>query len=212
MNATCCIKNGFLTLVEDSPLPLRKSSSLGDLNLDELHKEETLSFYEPSEIVSELSCRELRPVSSTRSGISVTSDNASSCENTPWRNLDQFVNENPVDPTKYTTVMVRNIPAKYSLEHFIEEILATGNQCNFVHLPLAKKRGVNLGYAFVNFVTADMAQNFLEVFQDRQFDRYQNSDKRASVMYASLQGFEANVQFYSGRRIAGTKRAPWVLQ
>jgi hypothetical protein len=129
----------------------------------------------------------------------------------PWRKLKEFVTEHQVDPSSYTTVMIRNIPGKYTIECLLAEIRHTGNEVNFVHLPLAKKCDINLGYAFVNFVTSSMARDFLRLFDGHHFLKQPNSAKRAAVDFASMQGYDANVEFYSKRRIAGTKRAPWIL-
>jgi hypothetical protein len=130
----------------------------------------------------------------------------------PWRKLTEFVNEHQKQEDDYTTVMIRHIPTKYIQSWLVEEIQATGNRCNFVHLPIAKKYDINLGYAFVNFVTPEEAQTFLASFQGHQFVKQPRSAKRAVVSFASLQGFQENVEFYNARRIANTKRAPWVLR
>jgi hypothetical protein len=130
----------------------------------------------------------------------------------PWRKLVEYATTHQKDPSQYTTVILRNIPTKYTIEWIIEEIQATGNRCDFVHLPVAQKFEINLGYAFINFFTHDEAENFLRVFEGHQFMRQPRSLKRAAVDYASLQGFEQNVEFYSSRRIAKSKRAPWILR
>jgi RNA recognition motif-containing protein len=124
----------------------------------------------------------------------------------------EFVNDHQKKEDEYTTIMIRHIPTKYNQQWLVEEIQATGNRCNFVHMPIAKKFDINLGYAFVNFVTPGEAQTFLASFQGHQFVKQPRSAKRAVVSYASLQGFEENLEFYSARRISNTKRAPWVLR
>jgi RNA recognition motif-containing protein len=109
--------------------------------------------------------------------------------------------------------MIRNIPAKYTMEFLLDEIRETGNECDFVHLPLSKKMDINLGYAFVNFLTPEMATHFLRVFEAHQFLKLGHpSLQTAQLHYADMQGLDANVEFYSKTRIAGTKRAPWVLK
>jgi hypothetical protein len=131
----------------------------------------------------------------------------------PWKKLVQFVEDHKTDDRSlYTTVLLRNIPTKYVNAWLIEEIQATGNRCNFVHMPMAKKFDINLGYAFINFVTPMEAQNFLESWQGHQFVKQPRSAKRATVEYSSLQGFEQNVDFYSARRVAKSKYAPWILR
>jgi hypothetical protein len=77
---------------------------------------------------------------------------------------------------------------------------------------MAPKFDINLGYAFINFVTPAEAQDFLECFEGHRFGRQPRSQKRASIDFASLQGFDQNVEFYSGRRVAKSKHAPWILR
>jgi RNA recognition motif-containing protein len=128
------------------------------------------------------------------------------------KKLTQYVRKNTTGPSEFTTVIIRNIPTRYTTPWLIEEIQATGNRCNFVHMPMARKIDINLGYAFVNFVTPEEAKAFLAAFEGHQFGRQPRSSKRAAVDFASLQGFEQNVEFYSGRRVAKSKHAPWILR
>jgi hypothetical protein len=128
------------------------------------------------------------------------------------KKLGKHVKKNQVAESEFTTVILRNIPTRYTTAWLVEEVQSTGNQCNFVHMPMAQKAPINLGYAFINFVTPAEAKAFMEVFAGQGFAKQPRSSKRASVDFASLQGFEQNVDFYSGRRIAKSKNAPWVLQ
>jgi hypothetical protein len=212
----CSLKNTFLNLEEEKPVMRRSFTSLcistTDLDLDE----EFISEVTMSSVKSIYGKRInlLTPtcsVMTTESQQTVVKSQASDIEQ-PWRQLEDFVSENQVDRSSYTTVMIRNIPGKYTLDCIRQEVQSTGNKCNFVHLPLSKKMDINLGYAFVNFETPEMAADFLKVFDEHKFAKKPLSSKRAAVDYASMQGFEANVEFYSTRRIAGTKRAPWVQQ
>jgi hypothetical protein len=144
-----------------------------------------------------------------------SNDDLKSTEKTlpPWKKLTEYVAENKTeDPSQYTTVLLRNIPTRYVTSWLIEEIQATGNRCNFVHMPMAKKFDINLGYAFINFMTPAEALNFIDCFEGHQFAKQPRSTKRAAVEFSSLQGFEANVDFYSARRITKSKYAPWILR
>jgi RNA recognition motif-containing protein len=131
----------------------------------------------------------------------------------PWKKLTQYVNEHKTeDRSDFTTVLLRNIPTRYTTNWLIEEIHNTGNRCNFVHMPMAKKFDINLGYAFINFITPAEALDFFENFQGHQFVKQPRSAKRAAVEFSSLQGFDANVEFYASRRVAKSKHAPWILR
>lgn len=128
------------------------------------------------------------------------------------KKLGKHVKKNQVAESEFTTVILRNIPTRYTTAWLVEEVQSTGNRCNFVHMPMAQKAPINLGYAFINFVTPEEAKAFMECFAGQGFAKQPRSSKRASVDFASLQGFEQNVDFYSGRRIAKSKNAPWVLR
>jgi RNA recognition motif-containing protein len=107
--------------------------------------------------------------------------------------------------------MINNIPNKYTQELLAEEILSTGNECNFVHMPISKKKPKsNLGYAFVNFVSAEAAADFLQVFEGKVWARHPKCQKRAGVGFAKLQGFQANAEFFSSRRVSKSEHKPWI--
>jgi RNA recognition motif-containing protein len=224
MSAACSFKNGVITLIQEKPAAFRKSISLCDImpsHLDLILESE--SKCAPASPISEASTKmssisrntfeseDSRSSMVSKSSMASRSSTVSEKPEAPWRKLNEFVSENQVDRSNYTTVMVRNIPGLFTAESLVEEVRQTGNECNFVHLPLTKKMDINLGYAFVNFLTPEMARDFLQVFEGHQWLKHE-SFKVADVDYASMQGFDANVEFYSKRRIAGTKRAPWVLR
>jgi RNA recognition motif-containing protein len=117
-----------------------------------------------------------------------------------------------VDESKYTTVMVRNIPCKYKQEEMVAEVARITENFDFLYLPPARTAKVdkNLGYAFINFRTPADAQLFMEEFQGHQFTLYKNSTKRALVLFADLQGFEDNVQYYRKSKVTRTKFRPYI--
>jgi RNA recognition motif-containing protein len=103
-----------------------------------------------------------------------------------------------------TTVVVKNIPNKYTQEWLLEEVLALGLSVDFLYLPrrmFAKPN--NIGFGFMNFSTAADAQEFLRIFDGRRFPKQPNSTKTAQVGFAKLQGKEANVQHYTERAEQG---------
>jgi hypothetical protein len=126
------------------------------------------------------------------------------------KRMDQFVEEHQLDKSQWTTLMIRNIPCRYTQEWLLDEIRTSGLRCNFLYLPPAIRKHFNLGYAFVNFVTPDEARRFIDYFQGHAFSKQPNSLKRAEVDYAKLQGFQENVTFHSSTRTAKGENRPWV--
>jgi hypothetical protein len=82
-----------------------------------------------------------------------------------WEAADVGVSETP--PGEPTTVMLRNIPNRYT-QSMLLTLLETHNYAglyDFVYLPMDFRNGVNLGYAFVNLVRHPDALNFMTTFQ-----------------------------------------------
>jgi RNA recognition motif-containing protein len=123
--------------------------------------------------------------------------------------LGRFCRRNQED--MMTTVMIRNIPCKYTQEWLIEEI-SSGftDQFNFFYMPVARKSPGCLGYAFINFVNEEDASQFLVAFENYAFPKQPNSTKRATVAYAALQGFTKNVKFYDRSKIGKSKFRPYI--
>ncbi|KAL9296371.1 hypothetical protein ACSQ67_022267 [Phaseolus vulgaris] len=104
-----------------------------------------------------------------------------------------------------TTVMIRNIPSKYTRDMLVEFL---DNHCmkvnlrdkergeessslafDFVYLPIDFKTGMNKGYAFVNFTKPQAAWKFLLTASNMKWDLFQ-SHKIREVVSARLQGIE----------------------
>merc|ERR1712072_345045 len=101
-----------------------------------------------------------------------------------------------------TTVMIRGIPKNYDQDMFLAEVLEAGLPANFLYLPPGKTKS-NRSYGFVNFETEDAAAAFLRSFEGHQwcYDK-QSHTKTATVGFATLQGYEQNLEFYSKQEVA----------
>lgn len=107
-----------------------------------------------------------------------------------------------------TTLMIRNIPNRYSQRDLIAELedLGFAGKFNFLYIPLDKGTMANVGYAFVNFIDKDWAKKCMEAFYDYRFKRHRKtSGKIASVSAAHLQGLEANLAHYE-RAVVNTAK------
>jgi len=97
-----------------------------------------------------------------------------------------------------TTVIVKEIPADFTRDRLVTLLDRHDFACafDFVYVPHNFRAEKNFGYAFINFVSADMAERFLAYFADFE-DWGLPSEKVAEVSYTvSHQGLETHVERY----------------
>eukprot|EP00802_Teleaulax_amphioxeia_P005655 Tamp_05659.p1 GENE.Tamp_05659~~Tamp_05659.p1 ORF type:complete len:786 (+),score=139.56 Tamp_05659:308-2359(+) len=100
-----------------------------------------------------------------------------------------------------TTVMVKNIPNKYTQRNLLD--LIDGNYAgkyDFFYLPIDFKNKCNLGYAFINFRNPTSIGPFFREFDQMRWERF-NSDKICLVTYARIQGKQALVSHFRSSRL-----------
>mmetsp|Transcript_9565 Transcript_9565/g.17130 ORF Transcript_9565/g.17130 Transcript_9565/m.17130 type:complete len:510 (-) Transcript_9565:154-1683(-) len=104
-----------------------------------------------------------------------------------------------------TTVMMRNLPNKYTQQMLLGELRDAGFQMqvdfDFFYLPMDHSNCANLGYCFVNFTETSRANDFAAAFSGKRMRRF-NSHKTAVIMPASIQGYEQNYTYYISTRVA----------
>lgn len=100
------------------------------------------------------------------------------------------------------TVMMRNLPNKYTQHMLLEELNRSGflGTFDFLYLPIDPETNANRGYAFINFIDPESAWMLRMTYEGRKMSRF-NSEKVVSVSPAALQGFEANYAHYSTARV-----------
>ena len=92
-----------------------------------------------------------------------------------------------------TTVMVRNIPNKYTQQMLLDEVNVNHDKTyDFFYLPIDFKNRCNVGYAFINFVDPDFIIEFSKEFQGHRWKNF-NSGKVCDITYARIQGQAAMV-------------------
>merc|ERR1719491_772002 len=115
------------------------------------------------------------------------------------------ITHQPPPWTDVYTVMMRNLPNKYTQHMLLEELqinkFQLQSEIDFFYLPMDHYSAVNLGYCFINFVDPCVANAFAAVFGGRRM-RHFNSQKTIMVMPASMQGFDKNYAYYSNTRVA----------
>jgi RNA recognition motif-containing protein len=122
-----------------------------------------------------------------------------------WSN-DAYISPKPVHQIpnpghEITTVMLRNIPNKYTRAGLLGALSDFGFDpatCNNLYLPMDTDSGCNLGYAFLNFVSHGHALEFKERFDGCRLPS-SGSRKICSVVWANKQGL---FQFANGQQTA----------
>lgn len=128
---------------------------------------------------------------------------------------EEFKKSNQNEPP--TTLMIRNIPNRYTQRELMVELEDLGfvGTFNFLYLPVDKGTMANVGYAFVNFVESIWAEKCMMAFQGYNFRRHRrHSRKVAAVSVAHIQGLEANLAHYAGAAVNAAKlkqRRPMVV-
>jgi len=101
-------------------------------------------------------------------------------------------------PSVYTTVMLRNIPNKYTREMLIKQLSVDFNGLfDFMYLPIDFKNKCNVGYGFINFRTTEACAKFVKDFHGvdvRKCLPGLNSKKVVEVTPARVQGLQENVR------------------
>jgi len=102
-----------------------------------------------------------------------------------------------------TTVMLRNIPNRYTVEEIVAELKAKNFEglFDFIYLPIDFQLKKNKGYAFINFNCPRTRTRFVSVFDRCALTRYATR-KILRVDPAVNQGFEENMAKYSTKDAA----------
>eukprot|EP00529_Nitzschia_sp_RCC80_P017841 CAMPEP_0113470216 /NCGR_PEP_ID=MMETSP0014_2-20120614/16322_1 /TAXON_ID=2857 /ORGANISM="Nitzschia sp." /LENGTH=856 /DNA_ID=CAMNT_0000362761 /DNA_START=990 /DNA_END=3556 /DNA_ORIENTATION=- /assembly_acc=CAM_ASM_000159 len=102
--------------------------------------------------------------------------------------LDLDAVENGMD--NRTSLMVRNIPNKYTQQMLLSEFTENGHgpgTIDFFYLPIDFKNRCNRGYAFINFVDYRDILMFHRQYYGKHWRTF-NSDKICDITYARIQG------------------------
>lgn len=87
-----------------------------------------------------------------------------------------------------TTLMIKNIPNKYSQVMVLAEINVNHiKKYDFFYLPIDFNNKCNVGYAFINFIDPLNILDFFKEFNNRKWNKF-NSEKICEVRYGRIQG------------------------
>merc|ERR1719174_1503577 len=103
----------------------------------------------------------------------------------------------PCTPER-VSMMMRNLPNVYSKAMLLElfEVVGFKGCIDFLYLPIDFHTGLGVGYAFLNFTSALVADAFYEYFSG--FDQWITPSKKVCevVWSSSLHGLEAHIEKY----------------
>jgi len=127
-------------------------------------------------------------------------------------NVKELIVEDP------TTMVVRNIPRHQKRDQLEKRLEKTGFPCgiayNFLYLPYSLHSGQNLGYAFINFVTTELASDFSKKWNKQRLMGSNLKSRPLNVSVAQVQGQDANLDLVQrdskAYKLTGPKLQPIV--
>ncbi|KAF8060053.1 ML1 [Scenedesmus sp. PABB004] len=97
---------------------------------------------------------------------------------------------------KRTTLMIKNIPNKYTQKMLLgtieEQFKGT---FDFFYLPIDFKNKCNVGYAFINMLAPRLIPPLVARFNGKRWDKF-NSEKVCSISYGRIQGRAALISHF----------------
>lgn len=102
-----------------------------------------------------------------------------------------------------TTVMLRNIPNKYTQEMMVSLLNETYKGLfDFFYLPIDFRNSCNVGYCFINFVHPFVAAHFKKAFHNLKLTAFK-SQKICACTWGRVQGLQANIAHYRNSAVMG---------
>jgi hypothetical protein len=101
-----------------------------------------------------------------------------------------------------TTVMIRNIPTRYTSPSLIDVLRDHGfdKTFDFMYLPMDFRTKKNVGYAFVNFIMPEYVEKFVAEFQGLQL-KANTSQKCLEIVPSRRQGFLENIGVFGASEL-----------
>ncbi|MCQ2819482.1 MAG: hypothetical protein MJ252_19640 [archaeon] len=99
-----------------------------------------------------------------------------------------------------TTIMIKNIPRKISQKYLIMLFNETyEDEFNFFYLPIDFSKGINVGYAFMNFRNCRKIIQFYLEYNEKPWPF--NKKTKCYISYARIQGFKSIAQHFEKSNI-----------
>jgi len=103
---------------------------------------------------------------------------------------------------KRTTIMIRNIPIKYTDEMILKELQLFTGKFDCFYMPYDSEKGGNRGYAFINFIHPLHILLFYNVFNGKTWEHFE-SKKVIEFNFANFQGINEIIKHaknYKGKK------------
>ena len=113
-------------------------------------------------------------------------------------NLDNIA----TNKEKRTTIMIRNIPIKYTDEMILKELQLFNGKFDCFYMPYDSEKGGNRGYAFINFIHPLHILLFYNVFNGKTWEHFE-SKKVIEFNFANFQGINEIIKHaknYKGKK------------
>ena len=113
-------------------------------------------------------------------------------------NMSLVSNQSGLESGNSTTVMLRNVPYDARQQGVLSLLDEEGFRCqfDFFYAPLDFKSKNNLGYAFINLVSTEVARRFFQHFDGKRTTSRPGWDKPLRVCWARVQGLGSNIDHY----------------
>lgn len=110
-------------------------------------------------------------------------------------------------PDARRTLMIRNIPNKYSQATMLDMLDKSGlsNTYDFFYLPKDFRNGAGLGYAFINFIDAKYTTILYDKFHNKRWDEH-NSRKVCEITYGRVQGRDSLIDHFKNAKFPSSDR------
>ena len=109
---------------------------------------------------------------------------------------------------KRTTLIIRNIPNKYTMELFQNEINEHFyGKYDILYLPLDFINRTNLGFGFINFIDPIHILYFYSEFIGKKWNIF-NSEKRCQLAYAKIQGKNSILKYICKKNVNNVTNIP----
>ena len=107
---------------------------------------------------------------------------------------------------KRTTLMVRNIPNKYTQSMLLEELNEVlHRKFDFFYLPIDFRKKTNMGYAFINMIDPVATATLVRQFHGKGW-RSSKSEKICQISYARIQGKHSLVEQFRNSTVMSKKK------